>query len=164
MLRHARLVALLIVGVAIVASVGVPLWMGQHKPAQSPAQPKPTPTPEAKTIDIQHALFNRNDIKIGTPSPGYVYVDFSLLIMNCGYDNFAIAPSLFLLDTGGTTYAASNATARLPTPLNQTVLSNGQIANGEIAYLIPADFVSAIPLTPLVYKNPGYTINWVSNW
>ncbi|TMI38594.1 DUF4352 domain-containing protein [Candidatus Bathyarchaeota archaeon] len=145
-MRRSILLAILIITLVIGVSIGFSVWLNQHYSSQSATQP--------------------NDTTIGVPPDGYVYVDFSLLIMNCGYSSFRVAPSLFLLKAGGTTYPAASATANLPNRMNDTVLLNGQETFGEIAYEIPANQIAAIPSSgPLNYTlSQGYAIRWVSNW
>jgi len=161
-MRRSILLAILIITLVIGVSIGFSVRLNQHYSSQSATQP----ATQEKTIVIQHAITNRNDTTIGVPPDGYVYVDFSLLIMNCGYSSFRVAPSLFLLKAGGTTYPAASATANLPNRINDTVLLNGQETFGEIAYEIPANQIAAIPSSgPLNYTlSQGYAIRWVSNW
>src|SRR5207249_12082164 len=115
---------------------------------------------------IHPASTHRNDTTLAVPADGYVYVDFSLLIMKCGYSSLRLAPSLFLLKARRTTDPAASATANLPNRVNDTVLLNGQETFGEIAYEIPANQIAAIPSSgPLNYTlSQGYAIRWVSNW
>ncbi len=162
-----RSIPIAIIFATLAVLIGAPTWFLLHQPSPSATQPTPPtpPIPDEKSIDIQHALVNRNDTAIGTPKIGNVFVDFSLLIMNCGYNNFTVAPSLFLLAIGPATYSASNATTSLPNHMGNTVLRNGQEIFTEVAYEIPADQVSVIPLKPLVYTlSQSYAINWVSAW
>ena len=143
---------------ALVASI--PLWLPRFLPQTSTIPPEQT-----QEIDIAHTLTSRNDTGVGVPKSGYVFIDFSLTVMNCGYQSFQVGPSQFDLLINGVKYTvALNATSRLAKPLSPQILSNQMEVSGSLAYEVPAGQVPDIPLTPLVYNGGTFNIQWRSDW
>ena len=139
---------------ALVASI--PLWLPRFLPQINT---------NTKEIDIAHTLTSTNDTSVGVPQSGYVFIDFSLTVMNCGYQSFQVGPSQFDVLINGVKYAVSlDATSRLAKPLTPQVLSNQMEVSGSLSYEIPASQVPDIPLTPLVYNRGTFNIQWRSDW
>ena len=143
---------------ALVASI--PFWLPRFLPQTSTIPPEQT-----QEIDIAHTLTSTNDTNVGVPQSGHVFIDFSLTIMNCGYQSFQVGPSQFDLLINGVKYPVSlDATSRLAKPLSLQVLSNQMEVSGSISYEVPASQVPDIPLTPLVYNGGTFNIQWRSDW
>jgi len=140
----------------LVASI--PLWLPRFLPQTSTIPPE-------QEIDIAHTLTSTNDTNVGVLQSGYVFIDFSLTVMNCGYQSFQVGPSQFDLLINGVKYPVSlDATSRLAKPLSLQVLSNQMEVSGSISYEVLASQVPDIPLTPLVYNGGTFNIQWRSDW